>query len=187
MQGRIFRVLTVCLFLFLLCLGLCEGLMCYFCEDSSEKEGKDQCKTWIRTMMYYRKKYNEQGAFTTKKYVKNCTGFANLPEEQVFCSIMYVKSGGILRSYIRGCSDGRTFFDEEFNLRVAGTVKGDNQTKCIGQGESICITLCNGQGQDFCNGPLLSKATGVFPWTNGIMSLCLLMLFIQTLALDRLS
>ena len=61
---------------------------------------------------------------------------------------------GNIRSFIRDCSDGENFFDDDWNERFRNRVKGDNQTTCIYTGTSdlACVTLCT--DEHFCNGPL---------------------------------
>ncbi|XP_052819526.1 uncharacterized protein LOC128245429 [Mya arenaria] len=139
----------------------CDGLMCYFCEDTSNESGKNQCQAWMRTLKFYRKKYNSEGQFKSEKYVKNCTGYADKPEEEIYCGIFETKSRGTTRSFIRDCSDGKNFFDDSLNVQFENRILGDNQTTCVYKGTSdiVCITLCTGKGNDFCNGPLLSSAS----------------------------
>ncbi|WAR15018.1 hypothetical protein MAR_005123 [Mya arenaria] len=102
-----------------------------------------------------------EGQFKSEKYVKNCTGYADKPEEEIYCGIFETKSRGTTRSFIRDCSDGKNFFDDSLNVQFENRILGDNQTTCVYKGTSdiVCITLCTGKGNDFCNGPLLSSAS----------------------------
>ncbi|XP_052260619.1 uncharacterized protein LOC127864782 [Dreissena polymorpha] len=138
----------------------CTGLMCYFCSDTSNEAGKNSCQSWVKSMRYFRKKYNEKGVFDTTKYVKNCTGFADLPEEQITCGIFSTQSRGLMRSFIRDCSDGKSFYDTSLNEQFENRLMADNQTSCVYKGTSdiVCITLCK---DNFCNGPLLSSTSTI--------------------------
>ena len=74
-----------------------------------------------------------------------------------------------VKSYIRDCSDGRTFFGDDYDINFE-KVKSDNQTYCLNAdtntafGDIKCVTLCgadpdnpNDSG-DFCNGPRIGGA-----------------------------
>lgn len=63
---------------------------------------------------------------------------------------------GLMRSFIRDCSDGKSFYDTSLNEQFENRLKDDNQTSCVYKGTSdiVCITLCK---DNFCNGPLLSS------------------------------
>ncbi|KAH3898183.1 uncharacterized protein LOC127864780 [Dreissena polymorpha] len=162
-SGRCLKVFLLLMFT-VNYLSVCDGLMCYFCEDSSNKDGKNRCQTYIRSMKHYRKKYNEKGQFHTDKFVKNCTGYANLRDDQVHCAILTLKTGSTVRTFLRDCSDGENFYSPEINERFSNMTFDGNQTQCVrpSTDDEYCVTLCNGDNNDFCNGPVLSAAMRSF-------------------------
>lgn len=138
-----------------------DGLMCYFCADSSSQDGRNQCQTWHKTMKYYRKKFEQTGSFKPDKYVKNCSSYGNSDRPR-YCMIAYVEESGNKRTFIRDCSDGTSFFTEDIDKNFDGkNLNPDNQTNCqtsLQGGFVACITLCGEQREgsgDFCNGPVL--------------------------------
>ena len=66
--------------------------MCYECANSSDENGKNDCQKWARTQHYYRWRYEQKGIMG--KYMKNCTGFGDLPEWEIYCMITAVELGG---------------------------------------------------------------------------------------------
>lgn len=160
----------------LVCLGSVGGLMCYFCTDTTGEDKGNECQTWVRTMRYYRKKFEDKGKYSTDKYVKNCTEYGkdqNGEQSPVYCMIASIQERGNVRSFIRDCSNGKNFFTDEINNQFEDkVVTNDNQTTCryTGQGYIACVTLCGGpdvQGfkygyGNFCNGPVsLAVATTI--------------------------
>lgn len=151
--------------------GCAECLMCYQCAGSNNE---NKCQTYVRTMRKYQRLYWENG--NLGRYIKNCSGFGGLPEDKIYCHISTVKSkDDIVLSYIRGCSDGKHFFNDPFDEMFDDkNVLSNNKSTCLFslQGYEVCISMC-GPNQDFCNGPTTS-ATNNKP---SVMLILLLFLF----------
>lgn len=159
-------------------IGTAVCLMCYQCSDTSDKPGKNECQRYVRTMRKRQRLFWENRELGP--YVKNCTDFGDLPENETYCYIASVRSGGTgeLKSYIRDCSDGKSFFGADFNkLFTTGNVIADNQTTCMysPQGYLACVSLC-GPFDDFCNGPATTassnQVSGILIMIVLINSLC---------------
>ncbi|XP_045162330.1 uncharacterized protein LOC123527112 [Mercenaria mercenaria] len=153
------------------------GLMCYFCTDTSNEEGRNRCQTYYRTMRYYGKKALDKGSYKTDKYVKNCTDYGE-PGKPKYCMIASVEERKNVRSFIRGCSDGTTFLGAEVDVQFdENLIRPDNQTTCkyTGQGYIVCITICGSEYEygDFCNGPpIVASATTLHsPWLLLLLTL----------------
>ncbi|XP_045162337.1 uncharacterized protein LOC123527117 [Mercenaria mercenaria] len=151
------------IFLILVMVQTADCLMCYFCADTSNVDGRNQCQTWHRTMRYYRKRYEKTGSYRVEKYVKNCSDYGDARKPK-YCMVAWVAEGERVNSFIRDCSDGTAFFSDDVDILFqAGTVRPDNQTSCQPslKGFTACLTLC-GQGElgsgDFCNGPVLTSS-----------------------------
>jgi hypothetical protein len=75
-----------------------------------------------------------------------------------------------VKSFIRDCSDGTTFFSSEIDAQFSeALIQPDNQTTCkyTGQGYLACVTICAGDNSiygdqfgygNFCNGPAIGSA-----------------------------
>jgi hypothetical protein len=86
---HLYDTLAINYICFIICL-FSAGLLCYFCHDTSNEEGKNKCQTYYRTMRYYGKKANETGSFKTDKYVKNCSDYG-APDKPKYCMIASVE------------------------------------------------------------------------------------------------
>ncbi|XP_046577950.1 uncharacterized protein LOC124285718 [Haliotis rubra] len=150
------RYLPVCIAVVVLtnAVGYTSSLSCYQCADSggkdadcrnasallnfpdSEKEGEDE---------------DETGEDVRKnKYHKDCAAV-----QQHMCMIETHMSQGIFRSYIRDCSDGKTFSFDVTKYPLLQNLSPNNETTCtydVQPNVQICITLCN---SSLCNGPQL--------------------------------
>ncbi|KAL4221333.1 hypothetical protein ACF0H5_019594 [Mactra antiquata] len=138
-----------------------ESSMCYFCSDTSGAKGRNSCQTWVRTMNYYRKKFLDTKKFSTEKYVKNCTGFGS-GDRRGACMIASIEGQNGVSSFIRGCTDGTTFFSEDIDTHFKDNTLQDNQTAChyAGQGYLACVTVCSPAVHgDFCNGYIIAAQT----------------------------
>ncbi|KAL3862738.1 hypothetical protein ACJMK2_008691 [Sinanodonta woodiana] len=137
----------VYIFLLLLFLGICislcysDGLICYQCADSTSDPKKAVCQNYKRLK---KDRINAEKDGKMGRYFKNCTDY-----NETFCVIELIMSRGDTFSYIRDCSDGKTFSIE---LNAFKNLAADNQTTCSyrGDGYLACVTLCN---TDMCNGP----------------------------------
>lgn len=117
------------------------GLRCIQCVD--QKEGQP-CQS------DYMKLVNATRGLGHEYLVKNCSEEYN----QTFCMIETYYSGGEVKSFMRDCSDGKTFsFTDEVKFPRLLQVKGDNFTTCsyrLTANFHVCLSLCE---SDFCNAP----------------------------------
>lgn len=145
-----------------------NDLWCYSCSDTNR--GAD-CQTNIKTMAGEAGEVENQIKTTTTqeqrtrqstmKYAKSCRAYANF----TYCMIETIENRDEVHSYLRDCSDGKSF---SYKLSKLTNLHPDNQTTCgfTGQGYVICVRLCR---TNFCNGPFpLSAANTEKPW-NGIL------------------
>ncbi|ESP03531.1 hypothetical protein LOTGIDRAFT_237645 [Lottia gigantea] len=142
------------LILFLGFLPFVESILCYQCADGSKTGGdcKNDLKGLVKSSLGDEDKDIEpiDGVFS-----KNCSTSSTLNNSLDFCVIETFMSAGDSKSFLRDCSDGRTFSysGELKGLDKLEQIEADNETTCIYRMTNnihICITLCT---TDFCNGP----------------------------------
>lgn len=124
-----------------------RDLVCYGCSDT--QRGGD-CQSNSKVMLQEAKDYlaktpEGQNAQSRQNYVKRCSY-----DNYTYCVIETIENRGEVHSYIRDCSDGRSFSYGPSKLQQT---RPDNQTTCgyTLQGYLICVKLCQ---SSFCNGPV---------------------------------
>ncbi|XP_060577691.1 uncharacterized protein LOC132734844 [Ruditapes philippinarum] len=171
-----------CLFVFI---QTVDSIMCYFCTDTSNLDGRNQCQTWHRTMRHYRRKYEKTGSYTIDKYVKNCSEYGGIDSPK-YCMVAQIDEGEHTRTFIRDCSDGTSFFSDDVDVYLQNQkVKPDNQTSCealTSLGITACVTLCGynefGVG-DFCNGPFDTSKGSSFNRNAALFSILAALIFFK--------
>ncbi|XP_067658710.1 uncharacterized protein [Haliotis asinina] len=133
------------------------SLACYQCADSGGADVDCQDASALLNITKPEKKEGEEETdepdyVRKNKYYKNCDDL-----NQTMCMIERHVSQGAVKSYIRDCSDGKTFSfsvpGEEFKYPRLENLPPNNETTCtydVTANMQVCITLCTG---DICNGP----------------------------------
>lgn len=81
---------------------------------------------------------------------------------------------GNVKTFIRDCTDGNAFLDDEIDAPFKNNVVPNNKTTChyIGTGFIACVTVCDPRTDgDFCNGPVTDSTTQCVPNIALLMSL----------------
>lgn len=145
-----------------------KDLVCYGCTDT--QRGGD-CQSNSKGMLqeaqaHMAKTTAQQNVQSGTNYVKRCN-YDNF----TYCVIETIENRGEVHSYIRDCSDGRSFSEDSSKLKLT---KPDNQTTCAYtlQGYLICVKLCQ---TSFCNGPI-AQISSACPLTCTLFFYVLLVL-----------
>lgn len=138
--------------LFAGCCWVTDGLQCIQCVDPRDGgRCKDDYKGIVNATL------GESHEF----YNKTCVHDPANNFTQPYCVIEEFFEGEDLKSFLRDCSDGKTFSFTESNVDGSNSnrypklkqIRPDNYTTCVYSTASrghICLTLCEG---DFCNAP----------------------------------
>ncbi|XP_046559196.1 uncharacterized protein LOC124268210 [Haliotis rubra] len=135
--------------------GYTSSLACYQCADSGGEDVDCQDASALLNITKPEKKEGEEEPdesdyIRKNKYYKNCDDV-----NQTMCMIESHVSQGVVKSYIRDCSDGETFSFAKSKYPRLENLPANNETTCtydVGPNIQICVTLCTG---DVCNGPQL--------------------------------
>lgn len=145
-----------------------KDLVCYGCTDT--QRGGD-CQSNSKGMLqeaqaHMAKTTAQQNVQSGTNYVKRCNY-----DNYTYCVIETIENRGEVHSYIRDCSDGRSFSEDSSKLKLT---KPDNQTTCAYtlQGYLICVKLCQ---TSFCNGPI-AQISSACPLTCTLFFYVLLVL-----------
>lgn len=146
-----------------------RDLVCYGCADTVR--GGD-CQSNTKVMLqeaqaHLAKTSEQQNVQSETNYVKRCSY-----DNYTYCAIETIENRGEVHSYIRDCSDGRSF---SYTARKLQLTRPDNQTTCAYtlQGYLICVKLCQ---TSFCNGPTAHQTSSACPLSCALFSFVLLVL-----------
>ncbi|KAL5014300.1 hypothetical protein ScPMuIL_008570 [Solemya velum] len=125
------------IYLLTLYFTITDAVLCYQCADSSGSEEFAPCQYEISDL--------SAAAYETlttnrlsKKYSKNCSHSDDTP----YCIIEEIQQGGKVTTFMRDCSDGKTFSFPLMEVPKLKHVQPDNQTTCSfqGQGQVLCVS-----------------------------------------------
>lgn len=146
-----------------------RDLVCYGCADT-ERGGDCQSNSKVmlrEAQAHLAKSSSEQNDQSGTNYVKRCSS-----DNLTYCVIETIENRGEVHSYIRDCSDGRSFSYGASKLQLT---RPDNQTTCAYtlQGYLICVKLCQ---TSFCNGPIAHQTSSACSLSCTLSSIVLLVL-----------
>ncbi|XP_048250166.1 uncharacterized protein LOC124121556 [Haliotis rufescens] len=153
MAGSLYLPICIAVVVLAVSVDYTSSLACYQCGDTGGADVDCMDASALLNITKTEKKEGEEepddSDYVPKnKYYKNCDAV-----NQTMCMIERHTSQGVVKSYIRDCSDGETFSFAKSKYPRLENLPANNETTCtydVGPNIQICVTLCTG---DICNGP----------------------------------